>query len=76
MQRKLAVNLVRHDAHVMLAAQLGNACKLMSSPYTSAGVMRIAQNKETGTLVRQLTFEIIEVDIVVHILLIIYNKRV
>ena len=65
--------LVRHHAHAVLAAQLSHTRQLGACPHTSAGVVRIAEQEQPGTLVREFAVQIVEVYLVAHRHLIIYK---
>ena len=65
--------LVRHYAYAVLVAQLSHTCQFRACPHTSAGIVRIAQQQDSGTLVRQLFVQIVKVNLIAQLLLIIYK---
>ena len=73
-ERQFAVNLVRHNAHAILAAKLRHAGQFVARPHASARIVRVAEEHQSGTFVRKLAFEVVEVDFVAQFLLIIYKR--
>ena len=63
-KRQFAMNLVRNHPYAMLLAEHSHTLQLVTAPHSSTWIVRIAEQQQTGTLVREALFEVVKVDFV------------